>query len=138
MTSLIVDASVAIKWYLKDTGSDEAHALRGTVDDLLAPELVIAEVGNAMWKRHLRGQIEIEDALVVIDRVPRMFSWLSSLRELSSAAMRISATLPHPIYDCFYLALAERERSPVVTADQRLLSAAKKLGTVEVRLLGQH
>ena len=135
MTSLIVDASVAIKWYMQETGSDRAHALRGSVDDFLAPELVIAEVGNAVWKRRVRGQIEIEDALLVIDRVPRMFSWLSSLRELSAAAMRISATLPHPIYDCFYLALAEREKTPVITADQRLLSAAKKLGTVEVRLL---
>jgi predicted nucleic acid-binding protein len=135
MTSLIVDASVAIKWYLQEIGSDEAHALRGTVDDFLAPELVIAEVGNAIWKRRVRGQIEVDEALLVIDRVPRMFSWLSSLRELSDAAMRISATLPHPIYDCFYLALAEREKAPVVTADQRLLLAAKKLGTVEVRLL---
>lgn len=135
MTSLIVDASVAIKWYMKEIGSDEAHALRGATDDFIAPELVIAEVGNALWKRRVRGQIEIDDALWVIDRVPRMFSWLSSLRELSDAAMRISATLPHPIYDCFYLALAEREKSPVVTADRRLLSAAQKLGTVEVRLL---
>jgi predicted nucleic acid-binding protein len=136
MTSLIVDASVAIKWYLREIGSDDAHALRGTVDDLLAPELVIAEVGNAIWKRRIRGQIDVADAVLIIDRVPRMFSWLAPLRELSSIAMRISATLPHPICDCFYLALAEREKSPVVTADRRLLSAAEKLGTVEVRLLG--
>jgi predicted nucleic acid-binding protein len=43
--------------------------------------------------------------------------------------------LSHPIYDCFYLALAERERAPIISADAKLLSAAKKMKGVEGRKL---
>jgi len=36
--------------------------------------------------------------------------------------MATSLALDHPVYDCFYLALAEREQSVVVTADRRLIT----------------
>jgi predicted nucleic acid-binding protein len=48
--------------------------------------------------------------------------------------MALAIRLKHPIYDCFYLALAERERCALVTADARLI-AAKGLKNVEVRAL---
>jgi predicted nucleic acid-binding protein len=49
--------------------------------------------------------------------------------------MELALLQDHPIYDCFYLALAEREHLPIVTADGRLLAAARKLGTIEARPL---
>ncbi|MGD9512257.1 MAG: VapC toxin family PIN domain ribonuclease, partial [Geminicoccaceae bacterium] len=46
---------------------------------------------------------------------------------LAAAAARIARILDHPVYGCFYLALAEREAAPVVTADDRL--AGRVVGT---------
>jgi predicted nucleic acid-binding protein len=49
--------------------------------------------------------------------------------------MALAIRLKHPIYDCFYLALAERKRCALVTADARLIAAAKGIRNVEVRAL---
>jgi predicted nucleic acid-binding protein len=51
---------------------------------------------------------------------------LIPLEELAPSALAIAAELKHPIHDCFYVALAERESAALVTADKRLLALAKK------------
>jgi predicted nucleic acid-binding protein len=43
-------------------------------------------------------------------------------------ALRIAISLQHPVYDCFYLALAQAEDCPLVTADQRFLRAVAAYG----------
>jgi predicted nucleic acid-binding protein len=135
MTNLIVDASVAVKWFFDEERSAAARAILDEDIALFAPELIIAEIGNATWKRRIKGLIENADATFIIERIPALITNLVTLSELAKEAIRISMTLPHPIYDCFYLALAERERLPIVTADERLLAAARKLGTVDARPL---
>jgi predicted nucleic acid-binding protein len=57
------------------------------------------------------------------------------MAELAARATEIAIALKHPIYDCFYLALAERERAPLISADKRLVAVAKKAKGVEVRAL---
>ena len=54
---LVVDASVAIKWFLLEAGRDEARRLLDAGQRLIAPELIVAEVTNTMWKRVMAGQI---------------------------------------------------------------------------------
>ena len=131
MTSLIVDANVAVAWYLPESRSSAALALLADGTQVIAPELILAEIGNATWKRCRRGEVSTEDAVHIVEQAAAVFAKLVPLHELASAAMRLSARLDHPIYDCFYLALAERERAPIVSADAKLLAAAKKLKTVE-------
>jgi hypothetical protein len=58
---MVVDASVAAKCVLPEPDSGPAVALRGT-DVLIAPSLVIAEIGNALWKSVLRGDVDELDA----------------------------------------------------------------------------
>ena len=135
MTSLIVDASVAVKWFFVEKRSEAARQILDQDLTLVAPELIIAEVGNAVWKRRIRGEAETADALFIIACIPALIETLVTLRDLAKEAMRISMALPHPAYDCFYLALAERERLPIITADDRMLAAGRKLGPVEVRPL---
>jgi predicted nucleic acid-binding protein len=131
--SLIVDASVATKWFFQEVQWDVARTFLST--DLIAPDLILAEVGNAAWKRCRQNGLSLPEALAIMDDLPKVFGRLITISALALDAMRISATLRHPIYDCFYLALAERERVPLVTADRRLITAAEALGTVEARAL---
>lgn len=130
----VIDASVASKWVLPEPDSDRAAALRSAEPDLIAPSLVAAEIGNALWKAHRRGDTAAVDAGDMLKVAMAHFSRLVPTEELAGAALRFAIDLRHPIYDCFYLALAEREAATLVTADARLLAAAKK-AYVKVRQL---
>lgn len=124
--SLVVDASVAAKWVLPEPDSDSAEALCRTGELLIAPTLVLAEIGNAVWKRAVKGELTKADAAAAVESAARLFSQLLPMEQLAIRATELSIDLRHPIYDCFYLALAEREAATLVTADTRLLAAAKK------------
>lgn len=133
--TLVVDASVAAKWVLPEDGADQAAALRDGGQDILAPSLVYAEIGNAIWKRALWNELSMADASRALDTSIAIFAALVPMSELAARATGIAIELRHPIYDCFYLALAERERCALVTADVRLLAASKRAKGIDVREL---
>jgi predicted nucleic acid-binding protein len=120
----VVDASVAVKWVVEETGSDLARSLSGA--SLEAPDLLLVECANILWKKVRIGDLTRQDAngcLGVLQHVPVNFT---AGRELLGSAMDLSFELQHPIYDCLYLALAIRREIPLVTADERLTRAARK------------
>jgi predicted nucleic acid-binding protein len=133
--TLVVDASVAAKWVLPEPGSAEAVALRTRDSDLIAPSLVVAEIGNALWKSAMRGDMAGEEVVHALDVVAGHYTRLIPIADIAAAAMVLAVDLRHPIYDCFYLALAERERCALVTADARLLAKRREMKGIEVRAL---
>ena len=88
--------------------SDKAEAILGSRDDLLAPDLVLAELGNALRKKVALGLVTTRQAIDAVRRAPTFFYRLYPLPDLAARATEIAIDLQHPIYDCFYLALAER------------------------------
>ena len=132
--SLIVDASVAIKWYAREPGSDQAVPYLSR-DDLVAPDLVVAEVGNAFWKRIRRGVSIRAQAEAALKRLPVDIPSLVPLPALCDAALDLAIATDHPIYDCFYIALALREDAPIVTADARL-AALCEATSLRVEFIG--
>ena len=120
----LVDASVALKWFLDEQHGDVARMLAER-NDLCAPVHIIAEVLNGLWKNKARGVISSKAVLRAVPVLPPHFAELTELTPLSLAAVRISLELDHPVYDCLYLADAERRRMPVVTADLKLLNRLK-------------
>jgi predicted nucleic acid-binding protein len=133
--TLVIDASVAAKWVLPEDGAEKAAALRDTAEDLIAPSLIVAEIGNAIWKRAIGGELLTADALQAHKIAVSLLARLVPLTDLGARATELAIELRHPIYDCFYLALAERERCAHITADTRLMRAAKRIKGIEVRLL---
>jgi predicted nucleic acid-binding protein len=130
---LIVDAIVALKWFKRERDSEAALALIAA-ELLAAPELVLAEVTNACWKATRLGLLDMAQAENAIESLPRYFVTLYSLSSLAAAAFHIARSLDHPVYDCVYLALAERESVALVTADRRLLgpvAGTRWAGTVQ-------
>lgn len=120
MTGYVVDASIVVKWLVKEEWSDEAASLLEAEAALIAPELLFAEVSNALWAMHRRGDIGGEDfaeATDVLRAAPIGVPF--SMRQLAAASARLAVDLDHPVYDCFYLALAVQEQYAVVTADAR-------------------
>jgi predicted nucleic acid-binding protein len=121
---VIVDASVAFKWLFREEGADAAAALIGE-DELVAPGLLLAEVGNALWKKQRRG--EIIDA----DTLPAQLALIGSLVTIVDegavmpVALALAVELDHAIYDCIYLALATQRSDTLVSADERFIAKVR-------------
>ena len=120
MNRFVVDASVALKWVVADTGSIEASTLRWA-DQLIAPDLLIAECANALWKMARRAEITTEDAVLAARTLEQSDIELYPMRRLLAPATQLATRLDHPAYDCVYLALARNEGCALVTADERLI-----------------
>lgn len=123
--TVVVDASVAVKWFVEDTGSDVARMLLDRRDRLIAPELVIAEVSNALWRLWMAGRIGAEQADLAAARVGSLFDELCPMAPLAPRALALARSLNHSAYDCFYLSLAEAEKTAVITHDARLVEKLK-------------
>lgn len=119
--SLVVDASVACKWFIAETGTDAAEALLASGAVLLAPDLVVPEVCNVACLKLWRGQITSDQAASMVDGLAELLDELVPTMQLVTRAFTIASALAHPAYDCFYLALAELRGTRMVTADRRLV-----------------
>jgi predicted nucleic acid-binding protein len=120
--TIVVDASVAVKWVIPEALSDQAESLRGRADRLLAPDLLLPEAANALWKKLLRREITTREAAQAIDLLMASGLDLRPSGPLLGRALTLAQRLRHPVYDCIYVALAQAEGATLVTADQRLLA----------------
>ncbi len=119
--TIVVDASVALCWLFRLRGSERAEELLRSGDRVIAPDLVIAEMTNAAWKFVIFDNLAPQTVMTTIHEAAKAFEELVPTSELKDRALAIAIELRHPAYDCFYLALAERQKAPLVTADDRLI-----------------
>ncbi|MCP5374222.1 MAG: type II toxin-antitoxin system VapC family toxin [Hyphomicrobiales bacterium] len=132
----IVDASVAIKWFVRENLRNHAMALLNRHGgDLEAPDLLLAEVGNIAWKKCRRGEMTTEQCRLALAGTEDCLSALHPMPLLVPRALAIALALGHPIYDCVYIACAEATGRTFVTADERLTRA---IGGTEFDYLVRH
>ena len=120
--SAVVDASVAVKWFVPELGSNEADALATIGLRLVAPSLIRFEVANAFARKAVAQLVTPEDGLQYVGLLPRYLDDIVDAETLLPAAMDLAVRLRHPIYDCVYLGLARERGTVMVTADKRLLA----------------
>lgn len=133
--SVVVDASVALKWVLDEPGREAADALLD--QELVAPALWLLEAANALWRRARRGELTGAEAR---ERLGELFNAPVTTTPIENdllAAAEFAHALGHPVCDCLYLAAAIREDTFVVTADRRFHEAVAQSPTLKesVRLL---
>ena len=126
MTDLVIDASVAVKWVVEEPGTQEALALRRA--RLSAPDLLIPECANILWKKHKLGQLRPAEALLAAQLLERADVNLAPMGAHLERATALAIDLDHPAYDCFYIALALDKGCAFATADQRLIAKARQSG----------
>ena len=131
--SLVVDASVALKWLVAEEGSDAADRLLSGGDELYAPRLMASEVANALWRKVRLGQLARGQAGVLMAAVSTApVHWYAD-ETVCADAVRLAVALDRPVYDCVYLAVANHINARMVTADVRFansLAATEHSGTV--------
>jgi predicted nucleic acid-binding protein len=124
--TLVVDASVAARWFLTLEKSEVAVEILNSGERLIAPELVLVETTNAAWKAKAFGGVALETVSDFVEKSARLFHELVPAADLKDRALEIALDLKQPAYDCFYLALAEQRECRLVTADERLQSRCAK------------
>ncbi len=127
--TIVVDASVALKWFLLDEPcADEALAIVQSGAALIAPDLLIAEVCNAAWRSARLGRLRHDQVSEIANALPRFFDALVGAATLAPRAVAIAGQLDHSVYDCLYVALAEARQATLVTADRPLLAKLGRTG----------
>ena len=139
---IVVDASLAIKWYLLEPFTADALALLEEVSgSLVAPDVLLSEVIGALVRRanvdrKLRGQSETSISRFVALLDEKLVRIEGTGPHRMASAAKLALNLGHPLKDCIYLALAMDLGCDLVTCDARF--AAKARGVwAGVRVLGE-
>ena len=122
MSSYVVDANIPIKWFVPEVLSAEALQLARGQHRLIAPDLLYAEAGNALWQKIQRGSLKAGEARDILRWIAEAPLEIHPLRRLGSLALDLAIDLGCSVYDGCYLALALGQNCPLVTADDRLLN----------------
>jgi len=122
---IVVDASVATKWFLAEDETPLANALLNGTRKLFAPALIRVEVHAAITRRFRTGQApEAEVRQACRDWYEMIDEGLLTLlvsEPDEPQAIDLALQLKHPFQDCLYLALAQRLQVPLVTADPKFI-----------------
>ena len=130
MSEIVVDASVVLKWYLRDEEFGERareilrRYVKGTLE-LVAPTLLPYEVGNALLIAEKRSRIDRSVTKTAFDAFLELEIPLEDPLSDPSEVFVFSRTYMRSIYDASYLALAGKRNVRLVTGDKRLFNAVK-------------
>jgi len=123
--TFVVDSSVALKWVLPEIDTPRAVALRDDfrngVHELLAPDVFAIEVAHALARAERRKIIHPPEGTQKLTDVLGTLPVLHSYLPLLARAFEIASAARTGVYDCLYVALAEREACDLITADDRLI-----------------
>lgn len=127
MAIWIVDASVAVKWFVAEVDSDRAARLLDPSNDLIAPDLALAEIVAVLSRKVREGQMRADHANLIVAAVPNYFAEFVPFATLLNRGLELCLVAGHPLFDCMYLAIADARGLPLITADAKF--AAKLAGT---------
>jgi predicted nucleic acid-binding protein len=122
---VVVDASVAIKWFVPEIHADAARRLLREGMILLAPDLIWAEVANALWRKWRNKELAVEAVQGILTDFRRYPLRIHSGESLYDVAWPVAQGSGRTFYDSLYLALAMSNGCPMVTADLCLFNAIK-------------
>lgn len=125
MIKVVVDASVAIKWFVPEIYSLAAARLLDPEIYLLAPDLIGPEIGNTLWKKVRRDEITHRDASDILSALETVAWEIHPSGVLLSPAFELAAALDRTVYDSLYLALAVAQDCTLITADRKFHFAVK-------------
>jgi predicted nucleic acid-binding protein len=125
VTRVVVDASVAVKWFVPEELCAEARRFLKPDHELLAPDFLRAELGNVLWKKHRQGEMDQRTAIRLLRDFARVPIEFHASEHWADVALDLAIRYGVTVYDGLYLALAAGNGCRVVTADQRLHRACQ-------------
>jgi predicted nucleic acid-binding protein len=128
--NLVIDASVLVKFFIPEILWEKAEELSDRVTEgdlrLLAPDLIFAEVGNIIWKKHRRKELIRSEAEEIVDAIVSVPLEIETSKALSPFAVDLGLVYGITVYDALYVSLAKIHQTILVTADKKLVEIMGK------------
>lgn len=125
MRRCVLDASVVVKWYLDEDSSEAARTMQGQEFDVAAPQFLLVEVANVLWKHSRKGALDSSTAseiLAALEQAP--IRWHEDM-DLFQGGFLLATQTGRTVYDCLYLALARQSDRSLITADRKFFDAIR-------------
>jgi predicted nucleic acid-binding protein len=129
-----VDASVAIKWLVREEYSDIAERLTTSGLELVAPDIIVLEVTNGLLRAARQNRFDPADLRQAFARLPAFLYRRVPSLDYESVAFNIALQCACPIYDAAYIAIAQATGAPLATADERQIATCLTVGVRVSRL----
>ena len=130
--SMVLDASVAVRWVISEEGSEEAAALLERDLSWVAPRLLVTEVASALRRKAAEGALDPAVAGHALDTLLQAVAdgvlRLADDEAIIGHALLLALSLRRKVPDCVYLAVAERHGAGLATADSQLARMARSRG----------
>jgi predicted nucleic acid-binding protein len=128
----VVDASVALKWFLPEgdnaSADDVLNAFLNGKIGLNAPDLLLIVAASALWRRSVvRGELASSEAKAIYRDMLTLPVNFQSMDRLAAASFALAITHRHSAYDAVYCALAIEMDCELITSDA---TPVAKLGKV--------
>jgi predicted nucleic acid-binding protein len=140
LTSYVLDASVAAKWFLaadEPLSTEALQLLRAYTSGataFLVPDLFFSEFANVLWKAEQRGRCNALTADAALKEIIQRNIPTFPAAGLIQPALQLARAYRRAVYDCVYVALAVQTNTRLVTADERLVNSLA--GQLPVTWLG--
>ena len=126
----VIDASVLVKFFIPEILSEKAEELNARIMEgdlrLLAPDLIFAEVGNILWKKHRRKELSRAEAEEIVDAVVSLPMEIETSKALLPFAVDLGLAYGITVYDALYVSLAKVHETILITADKKLVEIMGK------------
>ncbi|HEX8651277.1 MAG TPA: type II toxin-antitoxin system VapC family toxin [Pyrinomonadaceae bacterium] len=127
MSRYIVDASIAVKLYVPEVHSQQAIQFFSDQHELIAPDLMLAEFGNIIWKKvRLLGELTSDEGKKIMAAAQTLPLVYHSTVDLINDAFKIALNAQRTVYDSLYVALAASQGCQLMTDDRKLHSALQQ------------
>ncbi len=128
----VIDASALIRLFVPDGPVPKGlevflRAVEMGNHSAIAPELILAEVGNVLNKKRLRNELTTQEAVQILEDIIQMPIRLLPHKGLMQRALELAGSLETTVYDALYLALAVEHSAGVFTADAEMERLAESL-----------
>jgi predicted nucleic acid-binding protein len=123
----VLDASAAVRLILAYPAAADLAERVGGAALVLAPELMLTELANTLWKLRRADRLNDLDPQELLAEARELVDRLEPDRHLQAEALALACHLNHPVYDCLYLALARREAASLISSDRRLNALAERV-----------
>jgi predicted nucleic acid-binding protein len=126
---VVLDANCAIEIALNKKEGERLKAVLDESDQVLAPDLLVPEFVNTLWKYHQFDQLSLELCEEALTRLLDLVETFVPSSQIYRDAFALSrAQKTRAAYDMFYLALALRENAVLLTLDGTLKKEARRAG----------
>lgn len=127
---VVVDPGVVLKWFVEEPLRSQARSLLVNRHELIAPDILIADVADLVWRKAVCGEIAAEQAAPIVRNIalPSFISAFVESPRLRNRAFALALQCGQPVHGCFYAACAEAASAPLVSADEAFLKALRGEG----------